>query len=329
MSLKHVNYYISTLGGCPRMRNLLRKIHFGQLLRKLSLNRPIIRLKFAQNLPQTGFPSRRLSFSDSLLAIALLLLAASNTVSFAADNNGLERRLHRLENLLNNQVLIEQSQRLDQIQQELSSIRELVENQEHQLGLIKQRQRNLYQDIDSRLNDMETKAANAAFAPATRLPANGSDAFIKSSPVPPPGSSEPFAAAVPSSDGGNGKSVYAQAFTLLKEGRYKDAITAFKRFQDTHPDSSYGVNAQYWLGEAYSVTRDYKSALTAFQAVVNKYPKSAKVEGAMLKIGYTYYEMRDWKSAIISLEAVAKNYPDKIVARKATERLERIKREGH
>ncbi|VAW56160.1 hypothetical protein MNBD_GAMMA07-2646, partial [hydrothermal vent metagenome] len=36
------------------MRNLLRKIHFGQLLRKLSLNRPIIRLKFAQNLPQTG-----------------------------------------------------------------------------------------------------------------------------------------------------------------------------------------------------------------------------------------------------------------------------------
>jgi len=49
------------------MRNLLRKIHFGQLLRKFSLNRPIIRLKFAQNLPQTGFPSQRLSFSDSLL----------------------------------------------------------------------------------------------------------------------------------------------------------------------------------------------------------------------------------------------------------------------
>ena len=49
------------------MRNLLRKSHFGHILRKFSLNSPIIRLKFAQNLPQTDFPSRRLSFSDSLL----------------------------------------------------------------------------------------------------------------------------------------------------------------------------------------------------------------------------------------------------------------------
>ncbi|VAW43833.1 hypothetical protein MNBD_GAMMA04-2075 [hydrothermal vent metagenome] len=56
------------LGGCPRMRNLLRKIHFGHLLCKFSLFRVTKRLKCTQNLPQNGFPSRRLSFSDSLLA---------------------------------------------------------------------------------------------------------------------------------------------------------------------------------------------------------------------------------------------------------------------
>jgi len=72
------------------MRNLLRKIHFGQLSRKLSLNRPIIRLKFAQNLPQTGFPSRRLSFSDSLLVSIMLfspMLIAQPTIQ-ATDSEG-------------------------------------------------------------------------------------------------------------------------------------------------------------------------------------------------------------------------------------------------
>ncbi|VAW49503.1 hypothetical protein MNBD_GAMMA03-1917 [hydrothermal vent metagenome] len=49
------------------MKNLLRKIHFGHLLCKFSLFRVTKRLKFTQNLPQNDFPSRRLSFSDSLL----------------------------------------------------------------------------------------------------------------------------------------------------------------------------------------------------------------------------------------------------------------------
>ncbi|VAW53270.1 hypothetical protein MNBD_GAMMA07-2567 [hydrothermal vent metagenome] len=65
---RRLSFLDGLLGGCPRMRNLLRKIHFGQFLSKFSLNRLTIRFKFEQNLPQTGFPSQRLSFSDSLLA---------------------------------------------------------------------------------------------------------------------------------------------------------------------------------------------------------------------------------------------------------------------
>ncbi|VAW84889.1 hypothetical protein MNBD_GAMMA18-736 [hydrothermal vent metagenome] len=49
------------------MKSLLRKIHFGHILRKLLLNRTTIRLKFTKNMIQNGFPSLRFSFSDSLL----------------------------------------------------------------------------------------------------------------------------------------------------------------------------------------------------------------------------------------------------------------------
>ncbi|VAW45033.1 hypothetical protein MNBD_GAMMA04-654 [hydrothermal vent metagenome] len=55
------------------MRNLLRKIHFGHLLCKFSLFRVTKRLKCTQNLPQNDFPSRRLSFSDSLLDLTVNL----------------------------------------------------------------------------------------------------------------------------------------------------------------------------------------------------------------------------------------------------------------
>lgn len=263
------------------------------------------------------------------LSLSLLLISFSPLLVAESDLS-IEQRLGRLENLLQNQILVEQTQRMEQIQQELTAIRELVESQEHQLGLIKQRQRSLYQDMDRRLNDLEIKGGGqSSSSSSARTPAASAG---PASSVPPPGvvsTGAAAAVAAPASGGKNGKSAYTQAFNTLKEGKYQQAIMAFNNFQQSYPESVYGANAQYWLGEAYSVTRDYKTALTEFQKVVNQYPQSNKVEGAMLKIGYTYYEMADWASAKSALEAVTVKFPGTTVTRKAKERLQRMKREGH
>jgi len=267
---------------------------------------------------------------SSFLIITALLISVSGT-SYAENSMSIEQRLGRLENLLSSQVLIEQSQRVEQIQQELTSLRGLLENQENQLSLIKQRQRNLYQDIDRRLNDLEIKggAVSAGETPvsATAMP-TGSEGTL-ASPIAPPSSSVSAVAPLALSNDKNGKSAYTQAFNTLKEGRYKQAIEEFKAFQNNYPESAYGANAQYWLGETYSVSRDYKTSLSEFQRVVSEYPESNKVEGALLKIGFTYYEMQDWVSAKSALELVINKYPGTTVARKAKERLQRMKREGH
>jgi len=262
-----------------------------------------------------------------------LLFASSSTIVVAESSLSVEQRILRMENLLKNQVLVEQSQRMEQVQQELTALRELLENQEHQLNLIKQRQRNLYQDMDRRLNDLEIKGGGHASSSgsSSRVAPVASSGI--SSPVPAP--VKPVAAnaatpvVAPASGDKNGKNAYTRAFNTLKEGKYQQAITAFNNFQQNYPDSVYGANAQYWLGEAYSVTRDYKTALGEFQKVVSQYPQSNKVEGAMLKTGYTYYEMRDWASAKSALEAVISKFPGTTVSRKAKERLQRMKREGH
>ncbi len=270
--------------------------------------------------------SKTISISFKPLFTASLLLFASAS-TLAEPSLSVDQRLNRLENLLSSQVLMEQSQRMEQIQQELVSLRELVESQEHQLGLIKQRQRNLYQDMDRRLNDLEIKGGGSSATSMAPVAVPG-----KSSSVPPPASRKARStgiATAPVSGDKNGKSDYAHAFNTLKEGKYQQAILAFKRFQKNYPESVYGANAQYWLGEAYSVSRDYKTALGEFQKVVSRYPKSNKVEGSMLKIGYTYYEMQNWASARTALEAVISKFPGTTVTRKAKERLQRMKREGH
>jgi tol-pal system protein YbgF len=127
----------------------------------------------------------------------------------------------------------------------------------------------------------------------------------------------------------DGQESYSKAFALLKEGQYEQSITAFEKFKASYPNSKYADNAQYWLGEANYVSRDYKKALSEFQQLIAQFPESTKNPGARLKMGYVYFELKNWSAARDALQQVITLYPDTTVAKKANERLQRMKREGH
>ena len=246
--------------------------------------------------------------------------------------DSIEERLDRIEKMMGNQVLIEQMQQQDLIRRELTELRELVEGQEHQLTLIKQRQRNLYQDMDRRLQDLEVGSVRSSadsdvpsMSGSNVPPPVSSSVGINALSVVPPSVSEGDSAV----DDEDGKAAYGQAFNVLKDGDYSKAIGEFKSFIQAYPESRYAVNAQYWLGEAYYASRDYKSSLGVFQGIVDKNPTSSKALDAELKIGYTYYAMQDWAAARQSLEALIARHPDATRSiEKANKRLERMKREG-
>ena len=122
---------------------------------------------------------------------------------------------------------------------------------------------------------------------------------------------------------------YQQAFALLKEARYEKAITAFQDYLARYPAGVRADNAQYWLGEAYYVTRQFKEAQQAFQALVDNMPTSAKRPDALLKIGFVHYELGQWDDARQSLNEVAKTFPNTPAAKLADNRLQRMKKEGH
>ena len=293
--------------------------------------------------------------SVKYVSMALVILAAPCFVSTAvarqpapvieasgelsvAKSSDLEKRLARLERLLENQTLVDLVTRMDRLQGEVQQVFGQMEEQTHSLEQLKKRQRDLYLDIDRRLRQAEEARAGMSTAPrggsvfGGALPdgavlggavANGqaTDPASSSSASQSDASMDAQASADMQQERGD----YERAFNLLKEGRYDLAVAAFKAFVLNYPRGHFADNAQYWLGEANYVQRNFQAALSEFEKVVKDHPASPKRADALLKMGYTYQELKQYDKARLSLNDVVMNYPNSTAASLAKKRLQDLK----
>ncbi len=122
--------------------------------------------------------------------------------------------------------------------------------------------------------------------------------------------------------------MYRAAADQLRIGRYEEAIAGFRTQLQQYPTGSLADNAQYWIGEAYYVTRQFDQAMAEFQRVPAEYPQSPKAADALLKIGYIQYERRQFAEARQTLNNLKSTWPDSPAARLADNRLRRMQEEG-
>ena len=216
--------------------------------------------------------------------------------------NELDGRVARIERVVSNQSLLDIAQRLDAAQADVRTLRGRVEELENSNEALRKQQRDLYADLDKRVS---AGAAGSAVGPGGGFGG-----------APAPG-------ALPGNAAGE-QAAYNQAFDALKSSNYPTAIAGFRSFLTTYPSSGIADNAQYWLGEAYYVTRDYEQAATAFRAVGERFPNSRKSSDALLKLGFTQYELKRYAEARVTLNDVVRRFPDSDAARLAVERLRRI-----
>ena len=221
--------------------------------------------------------------------------------------NDLDARLQRVERVVTNQSLLEMANRIDALQAELRTMRGEIEVLQNSSEGGKSQSRALYSDIEKRVAALETLGGVGAAGAA------GASAGAAA------GSAMP---AQPAS--GGEQAAYDAAFNALKGADYGKAITGFKGFVATYPDSALASNAQYWLGEAYYVNHDYPNAITAFQQVTVKWPESRKAPDAAVKIGFTQSALGRNGDARVTLEDVVRRYPGTEAAQLATERLKRL-----
>jgi len=251
----------------------------------------------------------------------------------------LSEQMNRMGRQAENPAMMEMIQQVDQISEDINLLRGEIEVQGNDIAEIKKRQRELYQDIDRRLRDIESRAMSQA--PATQM----TTPQVAAPPQPTVESSGAAAAETPSLAAGSAaaatsaaasappqageKEAYQAAFDTLKEGRYKEAKVEFAAFLTKYPNSGFAGNAQYWLGEAHYVTRNFEQGIVEFEKVLNSFPGSNKVPDAMLKLGYTYYELKQYPQAKTVLQELRTRFPNETAARLATKRLDRIRKEGH
>jgi tol-pal system protein YbgF len=222
----------------------------------------------------------------------------------------LDNRLDQVESQLDNEGLVTLLSKLDALETDVRALRNDVETLQHDVQQASGRQRELYLDVDARLQAMEQAAARSG----ARVGAVAGGALVAGQlPV----------------TGGTDAENYQAAFNLLKDGQYDQAAIALEQFMVTFPDSDLSDNAQYWLAETRYVSQSYAAALTEFQALLQRFPDSRKRPDALLKIGYCNYELEHWEASRSALSEVAKDHPETTAARLANQRLDRMKDEGH
>ncbi|MCZ6525207.1 MAG: tol-pal system protein YbgF [Gammaproteobacteria bacterium] len=294
------------------------------------------------------------------LIVLSLTAQAKPPPNSETENNALIQRLERIEQLLQSQGLIDMLQQLESLQQDINSLRGEIELQNHSLEQLKKRQRSLYTDIDQRMQrlsrpadtgpvDITASETMTSSPPLQTLSAvSGSTAavpaqhtstpltieVVNTEPTQQAQMSNISAAETNSAASANPvteipininpaqvRAEYQQAFNLLKQAQYDQAIKAFRQFIVANPGSEFSDNAQYWLGEAHYIIHQYHQAIAEYDKLVTRYPASQKVTHALLKIGYSYYELGQSEQAKRHLQDLRQRYPGTTAARLAEQRL--------
>lgn len=262
--------------------------------------------------------------------------SSSATVDVPADNPmagmSLQDRVQRLERATNSQALIDMLKRVEELQVEVQNLRSQVEEQTNSLDGVKNRQRDIYVDIDRRLQHLESGAGSpaaaattdmsaGAVAPAVAAPSGAPTGGVASTPAPDAGPTIV--------DGMTPRQAYEKAFDLLRKANYEQSITEFQRFLRNFPQSEFAGNAQYWLGEANYQMKRFDQAIVEFKKAISAYPNGPKVADAYLKLGYTYYQLGKWAEARHNLNEAKSRFGGTSAARLAEQQLNRMVQEGH
>ena len=199
---------------------------------------------------------------------------------------------------------------LQQMQEEIATLRGLLEEQQHEIRQLRQENLERYQTLDSRLSDTSGAQAGRQVS-ATEQPSTGTTA---------PAAQGAASEADPAKE----KLYYDASFDLIKQREFDKAQQAFSAFLRKYPQSQYAGNAQYWLGEVSLVQGDLQAAGKAFALVSHTYPEHNKVPDSLYKLADVERRLGNADKARGILQQVVAQYPDSSAAQLAQQDLRKL-----
>ncbi len=258
-----------------------------------------------------------------------------------------------------NELVLSLYNQLEALQQEVQTLRGMVEEQSNQLRRLQADQRDRYIDVDRRLSELTgAGAAPPALTPGATTPAaplgtnpgavvtpptsTGTQPPLNdpNSAAPatfPPANTAPLGGAPaitnPAPTGAltadaqmNEADLYRTALDLLLEqserSQYEESIRLFQSYIDRFPQGRLLTNAYYWQGEALILVERFDEARDVFTRLITNYPEDPKAAGAMLKLGIVHERMGNQALAEQTWSEIATRYPENVTEiREAQTRL--------
>ncbi|CAI1731462.1 cell division protein CpoB [Serratia ficaria] len=260
------------------------------------------------------------NFRRHLLSLSLLVGVAvpwAATAQAPISNVGsgsVEDRVTSLERISNaqGQLLNQLQQQLSDNQRDIDSLRGQIQENQYQLNQVVERQKQIYQQMDSLSQGGSQGSAAAAGAAGGAAAAASSDGGDSASAAAP---------AAPASKGDENSDYNAAVSLALEKKQYDQAISAFQSFVKQYPKSTYLPNANYWLGQLFYNKGKKDDAAYYFAVVVKNYPKSPKAPDAMYKVGIIMQEKGQADKAKAVFQQVIKQYPTSAAAKQAKSRV--------
>jgi len=179
------------------------------------------------------------------------------------------------------------------LQDEVTLLRGLLEEQTYELKQLKQLQLDNYMDLDRRLSGgMRPVIDNAS---VDDLPPAATTAASSVSNLP---------------DSASESDVYKAAYDLLNQKDFDGAVAAFNEHLNRFPRGDFASNSHYWLGKVAMLKKDYPQAKSWFTELIANFPSAAKVPDAQLDLGKVYFLMGDRVKAKALLSEVAAGSTD-------------------
>ena len=258
------------------------------------------------------------SFRTHLLSLSLLIgvaapWAANAQASISSVGSGsVEDRVTTLERISNAQAQLMQQlqQQMSDNQRDIDALRGQIQQNTYQLNQVVERQKQLYQQIDS-LSSASTSGGQQAA---------GSNAAADTGAAATAGAAASTDSA-PAQTGDANSDYNAAVALILEKKQYDQAISALQAWVKRYPDSTYQPNANYWLGQLNYNKGKKDDAAYYYATVVKNYPKSPKAAEALLKVGVIMQEKKDTAKAKAVFQQVIKLYPDTESAKQAQKRL--------
>ena len=257
------------------------------------------------------------NFRLHLLSLSLLVgvaapWAANAQASISSVGSGsVEDRVTNLERISNAQAQLLQQlqQQMSDNQSDIDSLRGQIQQNSYQLNQVIERQKQLYQQIDtlSSGNAGAQASGGGDAAAAGNADAGGSNASGNT--------------AAPAQTGDANTDYNAAVALILEKKQFDQAITALQAWVKKYPDSTYQPNANYWLGQLNYNKGKKDDAAYYFATVVKNYAKSPKAPEALFKVGVIMQEKNDTAKAKAVYQQVIKLYPTSESAKLAQKRL--------